>query len=381
MTAALAHATFKDRANPASVCTVQFNPASLKVSYTNKLQDDEAKADPKKSTGQAKQNTRSTTAKLDTEIVFDTTDTGADVRKGESAKALKTMAVTQAPAPSANKGDSPSQLPPAVVEFRWGSFAFVGLIESYNETLDFWSAEGVPLRSTIQISMTESPSDVKEDSVKVALNTFEASKIIQAPAGGRGISAIASDSGNPGAARALAAANGIEDMRLSAGGSVGVSASITLKAAAKFDLSASAGAGASAGFGIGASASAGAGASAGLGGGGGIGVGASAGAGIGFSAGASAGIGFGASAGAGVGASASLFGGAATAGVSSSAGAFAGLGASKTVSVSLPFDPARLLPPPSNAIAGFQVDPTGRMIASGLTASVGARASAGVRFG
>lgn len=362
-----------------SAFDVMFNPASLKISLTNKLQDEQAGG---AQNGQAKQSTQGTTSKLETELIFDTTELGADVR--ELSGKLKSLALTM-------KG---AEAKPPQVEFRWGRFAFKGVIESYNETLDFWSSEGVPLRSTVQVTMQGSgPDTVNEKApAKAVLNT--------ATPGGRGTTGVATEAGDPRAGRALAAANGVEDMRMAVGGALTVQASVELKAAVGFSASASVGIGASvgagAGLGVGASAGVGVGASAGFGAGAsagaGIGAGASAGFGAGasagpgagasagFGAGASAGFGAGASAGFGVGASAG-FGGSATAGMSASAGAFAGLGQSKTA-VSVRLDPERLLPPPSMPAvsSGAQFDVTGRLITGGST-GLSANVRGGVRIG
>lgn len=374
-----------------SAFDVMFNPASLKISLTNKLQDDQAGG---AQNGQAKQSTQGTTSKLETELIFDTTELGTDVR--ELSGKLKSLALTM-------KG---AEAKPPQVSFRWGRFAFQGVIESYNETLDFWSSEGVPLRSTVQVTMQGSgPDTVAEKApAKAVLNT--------AAPGGRGATGVATEAGDPRAGRALAAANGVEDMRMAVGGALTVQASVELKAAVGFSASASAGVGASvgagagigigasAGVGVGASAGFGAGASAGAGAGAGFGAGASAGFGAGasagFSAGASAGFGAGASAGFGAGASAGFgagasagfgagasasFGGSATAGMSASAGAFAGLGQSKTA-VSVRLDPERLLPPPSMPAvsSGAQFDVTGRLITGGST-GLTANVRGGVRIG
>jgi hypothetical protein len=388
---------------------VQFNPPSLKVGLSNRLQDEDASG----SGGQSRQNTRVTTAKLETELVYDTTESGEDVR--EKTRALKDMAIAAAGTPPA----------PAKIEFRWGNFKFVGVIESLNETLDFWAAEGVPLRATVQVVIqnVDGGADVNAPGApaQVTLNTI--------PEGGTGTTGAATAAGDPGAGRAVAAANGIENMRMTAGGAVAVSASVQLQAAAGFSLSAGigvsagagfgigavAGGGASAGIGAGASAGFGAGASAGFAAGAGASFGASASAGFGasasagFAAGASAGFGAGATAGFSAGATAGFGAGTsagfsstsfssgrfssasfstggsarASAGVSASAGAFAGLGTSRTTT-SVRLDPGRLLPPPATARVGSatQFDVTGRAIStgsSGLTANV--TASAGIRFG
>jgi contractile injection system tube protein len=372
-------------------CELTFNPASLKVSLTNRLQDEDATGGG----GQPRQNTRVTTTKLETEIVFDTTEAGSDVR--DKTKPLKDLAIAKDGNPKA----------PPKVEFRWGRFRYQGVIESLNETLDFWAAEGVPLRSTIQLVVQSVngalDADVEGVAAKIAFNTV--------PAGGGGTTEVATKAGDSGGGRAVAAANGIEDMRMAAGGTVAVSVGVQLKAAAGFSLGAQAGvsiaAGASAGIGFGIGASAGAGASAGFGAGAGAGFGI--GASAGFGGGVSAGVGAGASAAFGAGASASFgasasagfsgaaaagfasssfasasFGASASAGVTASTGAFAGLGVSKTTSRTFQLEPARLLPAPVNAVlgSGTRFDVTGRAISGGSSGlSTNVSASAGIRFG
>jgi hypothetical protein len=375
-------------------CALKFNPASLKVSLTNRLQDEDSTGGG----GQPRQSTRVTTTKLETEIIFDTTEDGSDVR--QQTLPLKTLAKavdggTKQPTPKA----------PPQVEFRWGAFSYVGVIESLSETLDFWAAEGVPLRATLQlvIQNVNGETDVIKPGAQVKLNTV--------PKNGTGTTGVAANAGDSNGGRAIAALNGIESMRMTAGGAVAVGAGVQLQAAAGFSLGASvsvgAGAAAGAGFGIGPSAEASAGAGFGLG----ASAGFSAGASAGFAAGASASIGAGASTGFGAGASAGFgaaasagfassgiaassfssfssapvrFGASATAGVSASAGAFAGLGVSKTATISFRFDPARLLSPTPQVVVGSGTcfDVTGRAVTGGsfgLSANVSA--SAGIRFG
>jgi hypothetical protein len=324
--------------------TVLFNPASLKVSLTNRLQDEES-GSAGTGGGQPRQATRVTTTKLETELLFDSTQSGTDVRGYTSyIKYLGT----------ASEGDHPR---PPNVEFRWGRFTYMGVIESLSETLDFWSFEGVPLRSTMQLVMQGTRVDQVVEGVadQATFNTV--------PASGTGTTGAASQLGAPNAGRAIAAANGIDNMRMIAGGTVAITAGVQLKAAASFSVGAgaSAGGGASAGFGAGASAGSGAGGAAGSG----------SAASAGFTAGGSV-----------------QFGASATAGVSASAGAFAGLGVSKTTAVQVRIDPARVLPQPRPPAAGTDAgggfDITGRAVAGsspGLSAQLNAGADASVRIG
>lgn len=273
-----------DQANPTqepdvtdgSAVLVQFNPTSLSYSVQNTLEKKGRDAN-------AKQFVAQTTAKLEFDLTFDSTHDGSDVR-------CETDRIKQFLNPG-DKSNNKDQAPP-LVGFRWGTFVFRGIVESFKENLEFFSAEGVPLRSSLKIGLaSQDPKDVfaalpagHPDAQSAA-----GANLSLATVPPRGTSAMASQGGNPGAGRALAAANGFESMR-SPGFSVAAVAGggIELKAAASFSS------GASAGIGIGA------------------GIGANAAAGIGVGAGVGVGLGIGANTGA------------------ASLQAFAGLGASKT---------------------------------------------------
>jgi hypothetical protein len=385
---------------------VHFNPTSLRVALTNQFGDDPPE-----------QHARATTAKLDVELLFDTTHDGSDVRSATAALRALAVATGVAPPAGGQQQQANGSLPKAF--FHWGTTCFEGLIESLTETLDFWSSDGVPLRASINLSMKGSELRSSAYTASAMATNVEAPALVDfvpvAAMDGTGASGAAAKGGDPGAGRFLAALNGMESMRAgaSAGASLSASASIRLSAAAGFAASGGVSAGASAGFkagagiGFGAGASAGASASAGLSASVGVGMAAGASAGAGFSAGASAGAGFsaGASAGAGFSAGASAgasafggpssgfsssgvsYGGSASAGVSASQGAFAALGSSKTTLPSGGFSLDKLLPPPAPAVgAGARFDSTGKVVSGGgqvaasYSASASASASAGVTF-
>ena len=365
------------KASEAVEVSVHFNPASLQYTVSNTLKDEGSGA-------KKKQYVSQTTAKLTMDLVFDTTSTGEDVREttDKMAKLLKAH------------GPSGKQVPP-LVEFGWGVYRFTGMVEQYKETLDYFGASGVPLRSSINLTL--SSQDVVFESAKNPNATVDGDLTPEpvsvptstGPTGGP--AGVANSMGDPRAARAIASANGSASLRFSAGAelAVGVGAGVSLGAAAAFS------AGASAGFGIGVSAGAGIGVSAGAG------FGASAGAGFGASAGAgfgaSAGAGFGASAGAGFGASASAsagFGASASAGagfgVSAQSGGsveagFAGLRTGVSSSVSMPEPSAALaLTAGAGSGGGVQFGLGGRAQSSGsasLSADVGANAELTARLG
>ncbi|WP_341679316.1 hypothetical protein [Niveibacterium sp. SC-1] len=364
-------ARFKTMSGPASQrveVPVHFNPDSLQYTVQNTVKEEGQGA-------KKKQHVSQTTAKLSMQLVFDTTDTGEDIRvyTDEMVKLLQPF------------GDDKNKAPP-LVEFGWGVYRFSGIVEQYKETIEFFAAGGVPLRSTVDITLGS--QDVVFESahndpanVDGGLSPNEPTVHPQ-PGGGQssgpgGASGLANALGDPRAARAIAALNGSASLRFDASATLAVSADVSLQAAAAFSVGASAGAGigigAGAGIGIGAGAgiglSAGAGAGIGLSAGAGVGLGA--GAGIGFSAGASAGAGASFSAGASAGASAS-------AGVSASAGAFALLRGGASASVSPPSGRALFAPSSSVATgASAQFAAGGRAQASAgasLSADVGASA-------
>ncbi|HXW24146.1 MAG TPA: hypothetical protein VEK73_05320 [Xanthobacteraceae bacterium] len=302
---------------------VHFNPASLV--YTIENSNNQQSGDPTR-----RQFAAQFSGKLTMDLQFDTTGTGADVRQITSKVALFMQA-------SANAGKNPSsgnpQAPP-VLSFQWGSYEFKGTMDSFKETIDFFSADGVPLRSLVSIGLSR--QDQVFDQGATFKTTNVSGSLVPTSASDSATSA-ATKGGDPSAARQLGADNGLDSLRATGGAALQVNGGIQLNAAAGFSASASVGAGA--GLSIGGSAGISAGASAGISLGAGAGV--SAGVSFGASAGVAASADLQLSAGAGGGA---LFGGQASAGVPATAGAFAGLEIGRaTVSTTTRLDPLRML--------------------------------------
>ena len=285
---------------------VHFNPASLQYTVTNTLKE-EGKGDDKK------QFVTQSAAKLTMDLVFDTTDTGEDVRKytNQMAKLLKPL----------NEGKD-KKVPPTV-EFDWGLYSFKGIVEQYKETLDFFAASGVPLRSSVNLTLSRLKA-VFESNTSGTADGFgqglTPTTVLPQPGGPSGGPAgLASALGDPRAARAIAALNGSASLRFGDGGELALNAGVNLQAAAAFSVEGGIGGGASAGLGIGG------------GMGGGIGISGGIGGGIGMGGGIGGSVGFGVSASAGAGLS--LSGGIQA---SSSADAFEGLRSGIEASVSMP---------------------------------------------
>jgi Contractile injection system tube protein len=306
---------------------VHFNPASLVYTIENSTK--QQSADPKR-----KQFAAQFSGKLTMDLQFDTTDTGEDVRNVTGKVAMFMQA-------SANAGKNPSsgnaQAQP-VLKFAWGSYQFQGTMDSFKETIDFFSADGVPLRSLVSIGLSRQDQvfDLGGDKSKIPVS----GSLVPTSTSDSATSA-ATKGGDPSAARQLGADNGLDSLRSTGGAALQVNAGIDLQAAAAFSVSASVGAGAGLSIGAGAGISIGAGAGISLGAGAGISVGGATGVSFGASAGVASAASLQLSAGVGGGA---LFGGQASAGVPATAGAFAGLEVGRaTVSTTTRLDPLRML--------------------------------------
>jgi len=282
------------KGNATQPIDVQFNPQTLKIGYSNQ------KAGGDQPKGSALQFVGKGITKLSCELVFDVTvlETGTgtpsvkDVRK-LTARVSRFMEPKPAPAPKGSKSKDPVFVPPGV-RFHWGDFQFDGVMDSVDETIDFFSEEGMPLRALVAISISAQ---------EIRLPPSEASGAItfQGPVGNSEFKQVASGDTVSKVAgkdyKQVAAANGIENPRMLAPGSlldltgtVRLEASLGISARAEVSISAGFGAQAGLGAGVGAGIGAGIGASGSIGGGlgGGVQAGASLSAGATASASASA---------------------------------------------------------------------------------------------
>jgi hypothetical protein len=364
---------------------VHFNPASLQLQVSNELKDTR--------NNERKQYVAKANAKLTMELQFDTTDTGEDVT--EITHKLQAFI-----APPLSQQDN-EQIPPPVVVFEWGRLRFKGIAETYRETMDFFSANGVPLRAAVNLTLSRQDQVFDEPPGEAPQNagTMDDDLALDTPPASAADVANAAES--PEAARSVAQANGQESLRFGDGSPLTVGASITLKPPAAF---AAAGAGGGLGIGLGAGAGIGVGAGIGIGGGAGLsaGIGISGGAGLSVGIGTGGGAGLGAGldlgagaafgAGIGIGAAAGIAGGirvgattgiAGLASLSATEGAFAGLRVSARAGASTArLNTSRLLPQVRSATlstdrnATFQVGGKATLEgAAGLRADVGGRSS------
>ncbi|PTL85214.1 hypothetical protein [Vitiosangium sp. GDMCC 1.1324] len=182
------------------IIPAHFNPATLSLTLSTRL--GESKGKGKKKGGSQVVNEGS--AKLSVDLVFDTTDTLENVcdKTVEIARLL-----------------GEKDQPPPQVTFDWGAFSFTGIVDSYKETLEFFSVDGVPLRSTVSLGMTKDEDIFSrgEANQKAAgwsdTGDTRGPAEVSAPPPGGSTTTTATQGGAPEAGRAIAAQNGEESMR------------------------------------------------------------------------------------------------------------------------------------------------------------------------
>lgn len=210
--------TFANEIEPDTWCTVQFNPESLKVSFANQLMKPPGAGDQRGPA--AYQFVGSGTTKLALTLWFDVgSPQGSGPAVDDVRKLTQQVAffITPTPAP----GQPNVFLPPAV-RFVWGSFKFDGLMDSLEETLEFFSPEGKPLRASLAVSLSQQSiefsfadtgSGAGGGSTGATGGTPGTTPLAQAPAGST-LQGIADAAGATANWQSIAAANGIENPRL-----------------------------------------------------------------------------------------------------------------------------------------------------------------------
>jgi hypothetical protein len=93
-------------------------------------------------------------AKLQVELLFDSSSNGSDIRD-ETSKLWNMMLVTDS-----TRGRGTNQARPPWVQFTWGRMnSFVGAIESLNQKFILFKSDGTPVRAIVHLSMTQFAED------------------------------------------------------------------------------------------------------------------------------------------------------------------------------------------------------------------------------
>jgi Contractile injection system tube protein len=212
-------AAFKDPAPGGRTVTVQFNPDTLKVTYANRTQQPQSAGDQR---GNApRQVVGAGSSKLALQLWFDVNGTDAggvrDVRQ-----LTRPVTAFMLPASPSGGGGGTNQPAPPGVRFLWGTFRFDGLMDSAEETLDFFSPDGRPLRASVSIGLSGQveivpPEGGAASPAAAAGPTPGTRPLTPVPAGGT-LPGLVAALGVGVDWQDVAAANGIENPRLPAVG-------------------------------------------------------------------------------------------------------------------------------------------------------------------
>lgn len=199
---------------------VQFNPISLKVTLSNTLKENRRNGNSR-----ASQFVDKSSSTLAVELLFDTTyinsgpgeaqndiEEGSDVRDQTKKIAQRFLQ----PVESGSQMEAPNRC-----LFQWGSFEFVGMVENYEETLDYFSQEGRPLRAKVVLRLKEDRYQFRQRTSGVAdarrdtptLQPTGNSSQTGGPNTNQGTSPVPGSSTGPNNWRETAMYNGVENPR------------------------------------------------------------------------------------------------------------------------------------------------------------------------
>jgi hypothetical protein len=227
---------------------VQFNPETMKVTFANQVAQPPGGDQSAGTSGM--QFVGAGTTKLALTLWFDVTAMADnpvdDVRR-------LTKDVIHFMTPKESESDSTKLSPPGT-RFSWGSFLFDGMVEGLEESLEFFSSAGKPLRASIGLTLAQQ---------KILVSSFEGAGSAGNRPGqrpftpakqGQSLQQMSGAAGKGGDWQSIAAGNGIEDpLRMAPGTLVDLNAKASVGGSfgASASVSASAGAGANARFGLG----------------------------------------------------------------------------------------------------------------------------------
>ena len=200
--------------------TVQFNPETLKVTYANQVIPPKTEGVKEQRGTDGIQFVGKGTTQLAVQLWFDI----SALVPGTGDKAVSdvrelTKDVIYFITPQKSEKDQTKYVPPGV-RFLWGSFQFDGIVDSMEESLEFFSSDGRPLRASISMGLTQQDIGAlrNEKFTPTAgglggrmtpgtrpLAQAASGSTIQGMASGRGMGANWQD---------IAAANGIENPRM-----------------------------------------------------------------------------------------------------------------------------------------------------------------------
>lgn len=129
------------------ITTVQFNPETLKVAFSNQ------KAGGEQAGSGSVQFVGAGTTKLSVELVFDVTTPEPPTVDGAAVDDVRRL--TQKVAHFMIPTPEGENFKPRGIRFLWGTFLFDGVMDSMNEVLEMFSSDGRPLRASVTIEMSK----------------------------------------------------------------------------------------------------------------------------------------------------------------------------------------------------------------------------------
>lgn len=202
----------KPESEPTKKVPVQFNPETLKVSFANQIQTPEGGSGDQRG-GAARQFVGAGTTKLTLQLWFDVNAP----QEGETLRDVRKMTekITHFITPAPDPKDKKKFIPPGV-RFIWGSFQFDGIMEALEESLEFFSNEGVPLRASMTLNLTQQKIDLYKFPKGASQNQplpLPGTRRLTPAKDGATAQGLASDAGKGDDWQSVAAANGIENPR------------------------------------------------------------------------------------------------------------------------------------------------------------------------
>ncbi|MEL6998962.1 MAG: peptidoglycan-binding protein [Pseudomonadota bacterium] len=130
---------------------VQFNPESLKVSYSNRSAGGDQRG------GSAVQFVGQGTTKLSFDLWLDVTAPQPDrsALGEENVNDVRRLTKKLVDFITPMESDEEDKYIPPGMRFLWGTFLFEGVVDSINETLDYFSEDGKPLRAKVSMSLSK----------------------------------------------------------------------------------------------------------------------------------------------------------------------------------------------------------------------------------
>jgi hypothetical protein len=212
---------FSDEESGGQKVVVQFNPETLKMTFANQIET--PKSGDQANGNAGRQFVGSGTTKLSLQLWFDASAT-QDNPVDDVRRLTQQVIFFMRAKPS--KKDAKKVTPPGV-RFLWGSFMFDGLVDSLEESLEFFSPQGKPLRASMTLALSQQKilkADFKDDAKGPST---KGTKPLSAAKQGDSLANMAAKQGNADW-QSIAQGNGIEDpLRMKPGQLVDMAARAT----------------------------------------------------------------------------------------------------------------------------------------------------------